>query len=557
MKRISYKNLLSCLLLVGVLAGCKKDFLDRKPEDTIVDANFYQTNEQVLAGSAPLYNKVWFTYLDKPSYGIGDGRGGTLFTGSQQIENIRLETKATTSDVYESWQSFFNTVGQSNLLINNLTKYAGPAVAENIKQHAIAEARFMRGLAYSYLTMNWGAVPIITNNNTLLQDTTIARNTPETVWEFIIRDLRFATENLPATALQKGRLNKWAAEGMLAKMYLTRSGVGVSGGTRRQSDLDSAKYFAKRAIDNSGASLLQSYEDLFLMKNNNNAESMFSLQWKYDGGYGAGNSVQAFLAFGSSITGFSDGWGGDVGASKFIMDKYEVNDKRRKATFMYPGDHYSYIHNAVPDPQNPGKQKVVELDVPVNSKDAATGEQYNSRAWVKKYVVGRPEDNEGKVLQQNTEINTYMLRLADVYLVYAEAVLGNNASTSDQLALQYFNAVRARAGVGAKNSITYDDIYNERLLEFAMESQAWYDLVRLYYWNPSKALSIIASQDRGGYRIVPDKVVGATSWVIKEDPNYNLPRRLSVTSANFFLPLPAIELTKAPNLNKPPVPYQF
>ncbi len=90
-----------------------------------------------------------------------------------------------------------------------------------------------------------------------------------------------------------------------------------------------------------------------------------------------------------------------------------------------------------------------------------------------------------------------MLRLADVYLVYAEAVLGNSASTADPLALQYFNAVRTRAGVAPKTSITYDDIHDERLLEFAMESQAWYDLVRLYYWNPSKALSIISSQDRG------------------------------------------------------------
>lgn len=556
MKRINYKSLLSSLLIVSVLAGCKRDFLDRKPEDSIVDANFYQTNEQVLAGSAPLYNKVWFTYLDKPSYGIGDGRGGTLFTGSQQIENIRLETKATTSDVYEAWQSFFNTVGQSNLLINNLTKYAGASVAENIRLHAIAEARFMRGLAYAYLVQNWGAVPVITNNNTLLQDTTIARNTPESVWEFVLRDIRFASENLPPVSVQRGRLNKWAAEGMLAKMYLTRSGVG-SNGTRRQSDLDSARYFAQRAIDNSGAALMQNYEDLFMTKNNNNSESMFALQWKYDGGYGVGNSVQAFLGFGSSITGFSDGWGGDVGASKYIMDKYEPADKRRKATFMYPGDHYSYIHQAVPDPQNPGKQKIVELDVPVNSKDAATGEQYNSRVWVKKYVVGRPEDNEGKVLQQSTEINTYMLRLADVYLVYAEAVLANSASTSNPLALQYFNAVRARAGISPKSSITYDDIHDARLLEFAMESQAWYDLVRLYYWNPAKALSIISSQDRGGYRVVPDKVVGATSWVIKEDPNYTLPRRLSVTPANFFLPLPAIELTRAPNLNKTPVPYNF
>lgn len=555
MKKTNYKSYLCFFMLLTTMVSCKKSFLDRLPEDTIVDANFYQTSEQVLAGSAPLYNLVWFAYNDKASHGIGDGRGGILFSGSYQIENIEMRSTATTGEVATSWRSFYNIVGQSNLLISNIQKYAGSAVPDNIKQYAIAEARFMRGLAYSYLVQNWGPVPIITDNNTLLQDTTLTRNTVESIWEFIIRDIRFAAETLPATSAQVGRLNKWSAEGMLAKMYLTRAGV-ESGGTRRQIDLDSAKYFAKSVIDNSGKALMQNYEDLFMSKNNNNNETLFALQWKYDGPWGSQNSVQAFLAFGSSITGFSDGWGGDIGASKYIMDKYNTSDKRRKATFMYPADSYSYISQTVPDPANPGKQKVQPLQVPVNSKDAATGVQYNSRVWVKKYVVGQPQDNDGKVQQQRTEINTYMLRLADVYLVYAEAVLGNSASTSDALALQYYNAVRARAGLASKSSITYDDIYNERLLEFAMEGQAWYDLVRLYYYNPAKTLSMISSQDRGAYRAIPDKIPNATSWVIEADPNDNT-RFFPVTAANFFLPIPSSELTRAPNLNKEPIPYVF
>jgi starch-binding outer membrane protein, SusD/RagB family len=556
MKKINYKSYILGLALLGSMASCKKSFLDRRPEDQIVDANFYQTTDQVLAGTAPLYNLVWFAYNDKASHGLGDGRGGVLFSGSYQIENIEMRSTATTNEVNTAWQSFFNVIGQSNLVINNVNKYAGAGVPENIKQHAIAEARFMRGLAYSYLVQNFGAVPIITNNNTLLQDTTLARNTAESVWEFILRDIRFATENLPPSSLQVGRLNQWAAEGMLAKMYLTRSGVGSTNGARRQTDLDSAKYFAKRAIDNSGATLLQNYGDLFLTQNNNNKESVFALQWKYDGPWGNQNSVQAFLAFSPSITGFGDGWGGDIGASKYIMDKYDPNDKRRKPTFMYPTDVYPQISQTVPDPANPGKTKTQPLVVPVQSKDANTGVQYNARAWVKKYVVGQPQDNAGKVLQQRTEINTYMLRLADLYLIYAEAVLGNNPSTNDPLALEYFNAVRERAGLSRKDLITYDDIFNERLLEFAMEGQAWYDLVRLYYYNPTKALDIISKQDRGGYRVIPNQIPNATSWTIEADPA-DVTRFFPVTSANFFLPLPAIELTKAPNLNKPPVPYQF
>ncbi|MVT08188.1 RagB/SusD family nutrient uptake outer membrane protein [Chitinophaga tropicalis] len=547
MKKINYHIYIIAFTCILAMSGCSKDFLNRPPEDGIVDANFYKTTDQILAGTAPLYNIVWFAYNDKASHGIGDGRAGVLMSGSYQVSNIRMQTTDVTPEVYSSWTSFFNVVAQSNQVINNVTKYTASSVSESVKQAGIAEGRFMRGVAYAYLVQNWGPVPIIADNNVLLTDTSISRNTVESVWEFIIRDIRFAAQHLPSSPMQKGRLTKWAAEGMLAKMFLTRAGIS---GTRNQQDLDSAAWYANDVIVNSGAALMDNYEDLFLTKNNNNSESLFALQWKYDGDWGTQNSVQAFLAFGSEITGFGDGWGGDLGASLDQLRLYTQQDKRRKGTFMYPGDHYSYIHQSVDDPNNPGKKIIQELQVPWRYVGT---ERYNTRAWVKKYVVGRPEDNDGKVTQQHTENNTYMLRLADVYLVYAEAVLGNAASTSDGQALLYFNKVRKRAGVPEKTSITWDDIYTERRLELAMEGQAWYDLVRLHYYNPEKAIAILNAQDRGTYRIVPNAETNATSWTVTSD----VPAYYPVTESNFLLPLPAAELTAAPNLRKPPVAYKF
>ncbi|MBD0258004.1 MAG: RagB/SusD family nutrient uptake outer membrane protein, partial [Cytophagales bacterium] len=410
MIQMKYGFYLAGLILLGFAAGCKEEFLDRPPLGTIVDANFYRTNEQVLARTAPLYNLVWFAYNDKASHGIGDARGGVLFSGSYQLANVQMNTTGNTGENESSWRAFYNVVGQCNTAIADINKYATAAVSGDVKQHALAEARFMRGMAYSYLVQNWGEVPIIENNTTLLEDTTISRNTVESVWDFVIRDMRFATEMLPTAPVQAGRLTKWAAEGMLAKMYLTRSGVGMAG-TRRQSDLDSAAYFAQRVILNSGKSLMPNYEDLFKTQNNNNQETLFALQWKYDGNWGSQNSVQAYLAYGSSITGFGDGWGGDIGASKFMLEQYEdlAKDKRRKATFMLPGDHYDYIHEEIDDPDKPGAKKIVELTVRTDNNNTAA---FRSRAHVKKYVVGRPEDNGGKVQQQRTEIQTYMLRLA-------------------------------------------------------------------------------------------------------------------------------------------------
>lgn len=545
---IKYKAYIACVAFLALFAGCNKEFLDRQPIDSIVDVNFYKTSEQVLAGSAPLYNVVWFAYNDKASHGLGDARGGVLTSGSYQVENVQFNTTGLTSENGSSWRSFYNVVGQSNTLINNINKYAPATVPENIKQHAIGEARFMRGLAYSYLVQNWGPVPIITDNTTLLQDTTITRNTIESVWEFIIRDLRFAKDVLPATPIQKGRLTKWAAEGILAKMFLTRAGIS---GSRNRVDLDSAAYYSKRVIESNAFSLMDNYEDLFLTKNNNNQESIFALQWKYDGQpWGTQNSVQAFLAFGSSITGFADGWGGDIGGSYDLLQKYAPTDKRRKGTFMFPGDHYSYIHQQIDDPNNPGKTLIQELIVPINTvKVNNVDVRANSRAWVKKYVVGRPEDNEGKVTQQHTEINTYMLRLADVYLIYAEAILDKDPGE----ALKYYNKVHQRAGLEAKDVITWEDIFIERHLEFAMEGQMWYDYVRLHYYNPSLAYQKLSNQERGFYAIIPNKLIDPTAWTITLTES----RKYQVTEGNFTLPLPSAEVSRATNLTKPPVPYDF
>ncbi len=524
------------------IAGCNKSFLDRPPLDRIVDANYYKTSEEVLMGTANLYNVVWWDYNDKGSFALGDARGGALYSGSNWRPQFQFTATAVEPEIATAWQSFYNIIGQANTVMQNVNAFSGPEVPESIKLNALGEARFMRGLAYAYLVRNWGAVPIITDNSKLLGDTSISRNTIESVWEFIIRDLRYASQVLPITPLQKGRLTKYSAEGMLAKMYLTRAGVGKTEGTRDQNDLDSAKFYAKSVIEKSGASLMPSYPDLFLTKNNNNPESLFSLQWVWNGSITVANTQQGYLAFNSSITGFSDGWGSDHGATADILKLYEPGDSiRRKATYMFPSDHYSYIHQLVPDPLNPSNQITKELIVPPSN-----------RANVKKYVVGLPIDNDGKGGPQRTEISTYMLRLAEVYLIYAEAIMGNASTTSDTEALKYYNEVRLRAKLLPKTQINFDDIFNEKRIEFAMEGVQWYEYVRLHYFNPQKALLALSIQDKGAYKIVAVANSNPKQWNITYNPTF-----YPVDEAHFYLPYPSVELTKAPNLRKPAIPFDF
>lgn len=555
--RIHYFTLV--LLAFAAMAGCKKSFLEKPPLSSIVDANFYKTDDQVMAGTSLLYSEVWFDYNDKAMYNLGDFRGGTAYSAWNDRGNVMFNTTGDNGENGASWRAFFNVVGQANLFLYNIERYGGPNVSPAVKKTAIAEARFMRALAYRFLVMNWGPVPIIENNFDKLFDSTITRNTVPSVWRFITREMRAAAADLPVSAMQEGRLTKWSAEGMLARFYLTRAGVEASGGTRNQVFLDSAKYFAQRVITNSGKRLLTNYADLFKYPYDNNAESLFELQWVFSGPnvWGTQNSIQEYLAYSPDIS--FGGWGGDKSATWWMISQYDgfapqpngtlkgrTLDQRLHATFMLPGFTYNEI-TKVSD-----RLKLVYPDAPGDQEYAA----------IKKYVIGSPVDLAGVASQQHYPHNTYMLRLAEMYLIYAEATIGNNNSTADATAVEYFNKVHMRAGLpeyqvgGPQGSgpLTLDNVQSERFKEFAMEGMAWYDLVSLHYYNPTKAYSILNSQDRGLFAVAPNQMPNPNEWTFTKTSWYS-ERLINASSANFLLPIPNVELAQAPNLNRAPVDY--
>jgi hypothetical protein len=374
--------------------------------------------------------------------------------------------------------------------------------------------------------------------------------------------MRAVAEDLPETPILVGRLSKWSAEAMLARFYLTRSGVESNGGVRKQEFLDSAKYFAARVINNSGRKLLTNYEDLFKYPYDNNTESLFELQWVYSGPvsapgvWGTQNSMPEYLAYSPEIS--FGGWGGDKSATWWILRQYDgiaeqpngtlkgrTLDQRLKATFMLPGAYYPEI--TMMNSSN-------KLTFPF------TGTDFNY-VNVKKWVIGSPKDLAGTAAQQAYPNNTYMMRLAEMYLVYAEAALGNSATLTDATGISYFNKIRERAGLapladgsGNPRPITFDDIFSERMKEFAMEGMSWYDMVSLHYYNSAKAYTILNSQDRGLFFAAPNQMPNPTEWTFTKTSWYG-ERTINANSGNFKLPIPNAELSQAPNLNLPAVDY--
>lgn len=553
--------MIAVLTTMSVFVGCSDEFLERPPQDTLVDANFYKTDDQVLAATAGLYNAVWKDYIDKANFKLGDFRGGTAFRAWGDRDHVLFNTTSVSTDNAEGYRAFYVTIGQANMAIQNINTYAGEGVSDAIKNHAIGEARFMRATAYSHLVMNYGPVPIIENNLEHLNDPTLRRNTVESVWEFITRDYEFAAVNLLEEAIDPGRLTRWSAEGMLARTWLTRAGIGSSAGQRNQEYLDKARDYAERVITMSGKTLLDDYASLFRYPYDNNEESLFELQWVYTTDYTYANTMVSQITFSNDIAN-GDGWGGDIGASWWMLSLYDglivddgatagfTLDERLKATFMLPGFEYPEITQTVRD--ETGAESEQDLVFPRPAADAQ-----NNFASIKKYVVGKAKDVDNQASQQRYPNNTYMMRLAEMYLIYAEAVLGNNGSTADAKALEYFNMVHERAGLPTyEDPLTWDVIFEERIKEFAMESMAWYDLVRLHYYDPEKAYAIIDSQDRGLFVVQPDRWPNPTGWTF-EKTSWFADRYADAHSGNFLLPLPASEVSQAPSLSEEPVAYEF
>lgn len=513
------------LLITIAITGCSKSFLDRPPLSQISADNFYQTPNDLRLATAALYaGTPWGSWNYNCYLPVGDvlsGNMGVNFWG----DAVQLNTFTVTGlngIMISNWKGLYNVIAHCNVTINAITQKAPASIPDKDKFAAIAEARFIRGFAYYNLAVLWGAVPVIEDNSKLIVSPLINRIKTEDVYKFAINDLRFAVGNLPP-ADAAGRVTTWSAQGMLSKVYLTAAGLNQQGGTRNQAYLDSAKKYAGNVCKNSGLALVANYADLFKTQFNDNPESLFALQWAPGGGWLEGNMLQIYSPGGTEISANgSAGWFA-ISPTIDMYQLYSTRDSlRRKATFMIKGDHYPELNAA------------------------GGGYTFTGDAGLKKHIIGTNKDNSSPTmnLTSSTEHNA-LLRLADVYLIYAESILGNNGSSVDAEALLYFNKVRARARMAPTTKIDIDTLINERRIELAAEGQYWTDLVRLSYYNPSKAISKLNGEKRVTFTIT-DGVVTA------KDPFGTI---TPATIQSFTFPIPSSEVTANPKLLEAPVSY--
>ena len=551
------KNIFKYLLILPLfgIISCSEDFTTIPVQDGPTVANYYKSEADVKAATAVLYANPWFSFNDKFFWTAGEELAGNLYhTWDQEGQFFYYSYNAGNAHINSGWRGLYAVVNQSNSVINDVPVFAKGNVSDAVITRAVAEARFVRAMAYYMLSEFFGEVPIIENPLEIILsgNTKLPKNTRNSVYEFIRRDLEFAAANLPNSD-QPGRATSWTAKGLLSKVYLTMAQYNLLTNATASSDLFmKAKSLSQDVIENSGLRLMPNYADLFKIEHNNNSESMFAMQWM-QGNYSQGNSRQANWARSSIITGNTEAWGGGKCMTMDFLEAVDPADKRKSAIYMDVNDVYPEINKA-----NGGyKYFIVNRD--------ATGKELESASptltALKKYVVGSAEDNAGKVsTNQATAINQYLLRLADVYLIYVEAAIGAGSSTSDARALQYFNAIRSRAGLLDASVISSADLLKERRMEFALESLYWFDIKRAFYRDPVAVTQMLSNQKRE-YVFYRDQSSGAADEKTKEGyiMNINGTGKITFRPENINLPIPESEVVDNDLLapGAPAVEYKF
>ena len=558
------------LALAGMLSftGCANDFLEQKNTYQISQDNFFDNDEAVSQAVMPLYSYVWYDFNDKFYYGMGDGRANNIT--AQYSEYIYPYTNFTetglSSGLTEAWGALYSVVAQANNTINNIANNSTANVSETAKIQGIAEARFMRGLAYWYTSSLWGCAVIYNNTQDLVNNYVVSPNPVADGIEFAIRDMEYAAVHLPSASPATGRVNKYAAYAMLSRFYLSMAGLTTSGrydgsnvatdanrGTRNEYYLDAAKKAAAVVIEEGPYKLADTYAELFAASTfNNNSESVFQLQFQAGAEGGLAQSMTRFLAWSTQVN-QGNSWGGSTYCSYDLWEEFKEYEDQTLGTKV---DDAIRRHNCIASYGESYPELSANPEKPyVYGETENAGSQ---GANVKKYVIGTNAVN-GFAVNNNSGINTYMMRLAEVYLNYAEATLGNNGKTTDATALKYFNALRTRAGVATKNSLTFEDIRHEFRVETAFEGLYWYFIVRRGYYQQQEMVNYVNHQHRNAsyYKSATHE------YVLSEDYAEPGPSVATATAKNLTLPIADTDQTKNPLLkpdasgNIATVAYQF
>ena len=479
------------VILALSLSACMKD-LDQEPidPDSFTEKDVFKNATEAKGALAKIYASLSLTGQKGPS---GDGdiagadEGSTGYTRMQfylQVastdEAIIRWSDAGVPDFHNmSWtpantfnNAYYNRLGQQIAFANSFIDNAQALASDPEVGYYIAEARFIRAYAYYNVIDAFGKAPLVTSSKADLKP---AQNTRVELFNFVESELKDLEGKLKAArANEYGRVDVVAAQALLARLYLNAK---VYIGQDKYTDCIT---YAKKVIassyslnttdaNNNGTA----YDELFLADNNSNgAQNEFIFLASFDGLNTKTYGGTAFIIHGAtggnmnaSSLGINDGWSG-LTAPKEFVNKFEVSArnsnneptawKDKRAMFYTDGQTY----------ENTDLKDFTKSGYAITKFKNITSTGAAGKDPEKKFP----------------DTDLPLIRLAEVYLTYAEAVLRGGAGGDRATALGYINQLRTRAYGNASGNITNSDL----TLDFILDERA-----RELYWEGLRRTDLI------------------------------------------------------------------
>lgn len=436
MKRFALYTLLSS---AAFLTSCGKQ-LEQVPSSSRAEDQSIETVSDLKLAVNGVYAALnnQFGYSGETAL-YADAKGGdikAISTGNNQTLTLHTFRTDKNSSISDGAYQVFSTVSGR---VNNILKYA-PSIAESAPQADKARAKdyvgqlyALRGLAhlelarlYCYIPSSgvnvdakYSGIPII--NQVFPRSHQFQRSTLRETYDFVISDLTKALETLSKEKIaNSGNLNYWATAGLLSRAYLYNG------------DWQNAYKYASEVISSSGYKLYTPEEYLTVWSKTGTSESLFEVLTTDKDNAGL-NSIGSY----TNPSGYAE-----FGTSESFLSWLRANRADDIRT-------QSITERANADGGNKGYYTI----------------KYPGQAGA----------------SSPTGVNNFkVIRLSELYLIAAEALLKGATASDGKTALDYYNALRSQrfTSYTAATTVTLEDILSERRIELFCEGHRLFDLVR-------------------------------------------------------------------------------
>ncbi|MBE7168996.1 MAG: RagB/SusD family nutrient uptake outer membrane protein [Williamsia sp.] len=462
------KQSIYILLVLAVFSSCKK-MLDEKAFSATYTKDFYSNAAEAEAAITAVYGNLYVMYSSGAPLFASDWSADQTFprnvVGRNTLTQFSYDPMYSVQNSFgranesplEIWRRAYQSIESANWVIS---KVPGTPMDAARRDNIIGEAYFLRAYFHWMLTKNFGSIVVKINPTNAIDNAFVGRKPIDEVYKQIFDDLTKAEQLLPdyTASLVKGRVTKQAAQLLHAKAALYNE-KWADALTSAQAVINSNKY-----------ALVPSFADLFTAakKDLGRQEVMFAVELNNTTNPIRQSQVHYFYAPNGSSEYNKGGAGGIYAYSKFY-NSFAAGDQRKGLLAT------SYINAA-------GATVLqANIDTRLATKDLVIMGKYKDPNSIGAYASN----------------NLYLLRLADAYLIAAEAQARTGAPTSD--AYTNIDMVRKRAGLptltrNLSQQAFIDSVLQERSWEFYGEGDRWYDLTRT-----NKFLTVIPAAINADY----------------------------------------------------------